>query len=44
MLTGEMPSETIRAKSSILFLLDELPRLKEMPPVARLSRLVPAMA
>ena len=35
MLTGEMPSETIRAKVlPILFLLDELPRLKVMPPVA----------
>jgi type IV secretion system protein VirD4 len=35
MLTGEAPSESVRSKIlPILFLLDELPRLKEMPPVA----------
>jgi type IV secretion system protein VirD4 len=35
MLTGEMPSESDRDRIlPILFLLDELPRLKEMPPVA----------
>jgi type IV secretion system protein VirD4 len=35
MLTGEMPTEADRSKVlPILFLLDELPRLREMPPVA----------
>jgi type IV secretion system protein VirD4 len=35
MLTGEMPTESDRSKVlPILFLLDELPRLREMPPVA----------
>jgi type IV secretion system protein VirD4 len=35
MLTGEAPAETDRDKVlPILFLLDELPRLREMPPVA----------
>jgi type IV secretion system protein VirD4 len=35
MLTGEAPTESDRDKIlPILFLLDELPRLKEMPPVA----------
>lgn len=35
MLTAELPAEGARAQIlPILFLLDELPRLKEMPPVA----------